>query len=373
MKKLLIVFIGIFLLFSGCDDKENIGQIEKSKEVIKIGILLPLTGEGAFWGQNAKKGIEIAITEIEKLDTRFNYEYIWEDSNTNPKQAITAFQKMLVIDNIKYSIVDMISSNVLAIAPIAEKNKVIILSPGASSPKITNAGDYIFRNWPSDSLQGKENAMIAKKMKWKNIAILKVNNDYGVGLSEAFKKNLDKDMNILIEETYKQGEKEFKTILQKIKESNPDGIYLLAYPQEIPIILKQSHELNIQTVFLGTETFENKKIIEQAGEGAEGIIYTFPKAPDIKETKVKRFRAKYKAKYNEDIGTPADVAYDALHLIIQAIESSNNNVNEVKKYLYNIRDYNGASGKFSIDKNGDAIKSFDLKTVKNGNFILFEK
>lgn len=373
MKKLLIVIFGMLLFFGGCEEKENMGQIEKTKKNIKIGILLPLTGEGAFWGQNAKKGIEIAISEIEKQNNQFKYKYIWEDSNTNSKQAVSAFQKMLATDNIKYSIVDMISSNVLAIAPIAEKNKVIVISPGASSPKITNAGDYIFRNWPSDSLQGKDNAMIAKKMKWKNIAILKVNNDYGLGLSKAFKNNLDKDIKIVIEETYTQGEKEFKTILQKIKESNPDGIYLLAYPQEIPIILKQSHELNFKTVFLGTETFENKKIIEQAGEGAEGIIYTFPKAPDVNEAKVKIFREKYRARYNEDIGTPADVAYDALHLIVQAIEANTNNVNEVKKFLYNTRNYNGASGEFSIDENGDAIKSFDLKTVKNGNFILLQK
>src|SRR6187402_2557156 len=128
-----IVLTTTLFIMAGCT------SVDDSKEV-KIGVMLPLTGEGATWGNNAKNAIQLAIDEIDRRPTRFKYKFIFEDSRTDAKTAVTSFTKLTQVDKVKYSIVDMISSNVLAIAPIANKDKVIILSPGASSPAITQAG-----------------------------------------------------------------------------------------------------------------------------------------------------------------------------------------------------------------------------------------
>lgn len=341
----------------------------EENNVITIGILLPMTGDGSAWGKNAQKGIQIAQDELKNQKTQFRYSFIEEDSGTNPSKAVSAFTKLVSVDKVRFCIVDMISSDVLAIAPIAEKNQVIIISPGASNPKITDAGDYVFRNWPSDALQGKESARVVQEnLKWKRVAILRINNDYGEGLSQVFRKEVDGRVNIVADEVYKAGESDFRTQIQKIKESSPDGVYLLAYPQEAPIIFKQAKELDLGKPFLGTETFETKEILQIAGDAAEGAIYTYPKSPDANNAVVKSFREAHMKRFNEPFGVPGDVAYDALRMLVKAIEEGKGDTEQVKAALYKSVDFPGASGPITIDVKGDAVKPFELKTIRGGKF-----
>ena len=373
MKKRITVYIVIVLLtLVGCDSRsKNREATNNDKVVIKVGVMLPLTGEGSYWGLNAKKGIQLGFNELQQ-DLKYTYELIFEDSETDAAKAVSSFNKMISTDGIKYSIVDMISSNVLAIAPIAEKHKIIIISPGASNPKITEAGDYVFRNWPSDALQAKEDARIITEKDWKNIAILKINNDYGVGLSSEFQNNLSDGFKIVVNESYEKGSVDFRTQLQKIKERNPDVIYLLAYPEELPIIFKQAFEIDLKKQFLGTETFESQNLLNKAKNACENALYTYPKSPDENSHIVKEFRENYKKRYKEDFGVPADVAYDALFMLINAIEKGNNKAEDVKTAMYNYKDYQGASGLITIDSNGDAVKHFELKIIKNNKFKIYE-
>lgn len=365
--KIIIVLSTIVFALTGC----NACNQKKSpqKEVVKIGVMLPLTGEGASWGNNAKNAIELAVDEINKKETKYKYDFIYEDSHTDSKVAVTTFNKLVDVDKVKYCIVDMISSNVLAIAPIANEKKVIILSPGASNPKITDAGDYVFRNWPSDALQGEVDAHVASDtLKWKNIAILKINNDYGNGLADVFIKNLNPNSKIVANESYEKGSSNFKTQLLKIKNANPDGVYILSYPEELPMIFKQAKESNLNKTFLGTETFESQQLIDAVGDLANGAIYTFPQSPDSTNDAVKNFRANYQAKFSKAWGTPGDAAYDAVYMYVNAIEQNGNDVEKVKQAFYALKNYQGVSGAVSIDKNGDAIKSFDVKIIQNKSF-----
>jgi len=357
-----------FLFLIGCTSPKN----NESKESVNIGVMMPLTGEGSFWGQNGRKGIELALDQINNRENRFSYNLIIEDSKTEPKTAVSAFTKLVEVDKVNYCLVDMISGNVLAIAPIAERNQVIILSPGASNAKISSAGDYVFRNWPSDALQGEENARIVNDvLGWKNVGILKINNEYGIGLSTVFKENLSSDVTVY-EQTYEQGDVNFRAQLTFLKSKNVEGVYLLAYPQEAPNILLQASELNFKVNFLGTETFESQDLVNRAGSAAEGLLYTFPKSPDTTKAIVQNFRSAFRERYNEDFGTPADVAYDALFMLVDAIEKVGDDVKEVKSELYKYQNYSGASGTYSIDSNGDAIKNFDLKTIMDGEFRFYE-
>jgi branched-chain amino acid transport system substrate-binding protein len=257
----------------------------------------------------------------------------------------------------------------LAIAPIANREKVIILSPGASNPAITNAGDYVFRNWPSDALQGEVDAHVASDtLEWKNIAILRINNDYGAGLDSVFRKNINAGARIVADETYEKGSNDFRTQLLKIRDANADGVYVLSYPEELPVIFRQAKEINLNKTFLGTETFESQQLIENVGDIANGAIYTFPRTPDSSVQVVGNFRRKYLAKFGKPWGTPGDAAYDAIYMLVNGIGQEKNDPEKVKQYLYEIKDYNGASGTVTIDKNGDAIKSFDVKIIQDKTF-----
>ena len=348
------------ITFWSCQNKQN---------VVKIGVSLPLTGsDNSIWGKNALNGINIAIDEVNQLNTKYKYEFIIEDSKSDKNVAVSNLNKFISLYNIKYCVVDMVSDIVLSMAPIAEKNKVIILSPGASASAITQAGDYVFRNWPSDVFQAETQAkVISEVLGWKRIAILSRSDSYGKGLSEELKKDLNSNVQIVYEQYFNEDINDYKTFLYKIKKVNCDGIYLPVYPQQVSQILVQARQLGLTQNFIGTESFEDYNIIKQARDASEGLLYTFPEEPLSDNKVANTFREKYTKKYGK-IGTPADAAYDAVYMLVNSIEKGNNNVEEVKEELHNIKKYQGASGIISMDNNGDAIKPFELKIIKNGKF-----
>lgn len=132
-------------------------------ERVKIGAILELTGEGASYGQDAKRGIDIAVTEINESGgvNGKKIEIIYEDTQAKPALAASATQKLVTQDRVPVIVGALYSSGTLSAAPIAEKSRVVLFSPGSSSPEITKAGNYIFRNWISDIYEGSDLARFA--------------------------------------------------------------------------------------------------------------------------------------------------------------------------------------------------------------------
>jgi len=365
---LIAVFFVSIVFFQACGKKEE-------DNVIKIGAILPLTGSGALWGQNARKGIELALEQANRNNNINNkiFEVIFEDSKTLASQAVTAFRKLIDIHKIQCAVVDMISSNVLAISPIAEREKVVIISPGASSPDITDAGEYTFRNWPSDALQGKVLAkFVATKKEIKRVAILFIENDFGESLTDVFTSTFEElGGSVIIAESFKQGATDFKNQITKVKSKNPEALILFVYPEEAPRLIKQIKSASINIPLFATAEIEDPSILKEPA--VNGIIYTFPKPANKEAPEVKNFIISYKAKYNENPGIVADVAYDAINILIEAIRKVGNDGPRIQKYLLSIKNYKGASGVITFDDNGDLIKPFVIKMIKNGKFILLEE
>ncbi|HOG20435.1 MAG TPA: ABC transporter substrate-binding protein [Salinivirgaceae bacterium] len=173
-KALLWVLLAIVVIVSGYFLWK--GSSTKSDDSIMIGVILPLTGPVAEPGQNALRGIQTA-TDIFNADVNNSkkIKLIIEDSKSEPKTGVSSINKLIFTDNIKIVIGDIMSSVFLACAPIAEKNKIVTISPGASAPEVKNAGDYIFRNYLSDDFDGKVMAnYLVSKERIKNVGIISV-------------------------------------------------------------------------------------------------------------------------------------------------------------------------------------------------------
>lgn len=342
------------------------------KEEIKIGAILPLTGEGAKYGQSAKRGIDLAVEEInlkggikgKKLTV------VYEDSKGDPKEGTSAIQKLITMEKVPAIIGAMASSVTLAVAPIAEKNKVVLLSPASSAPKITYAGDYIFRNCYSDLYEGRKMAhYIYNETTYRKIAIIHINNDYGIGLRDAFRGEFTKlGGNVTATETYGFGTTDFRTQISKIKDANPDAVYIVGYA-EMGRLLVQAKELGLKVPFFSCIMFEDPDILKVAGEVAEGIVYTFPSYnPESKEDVVANFVSSFEKKYNQKPDGFAANAYDALKILVVAIKEGGEKSQQIKKALYSIKNYPGVTGETSFDKNGDVIKLIGIKRVEKGDF-----
>ena len=364
--KIALVVVCVLFIFMGCS--------KESEEGIEIGIIMPVTGPGAVAGKpsfNAAKMVIDSYNENRK-ESEPILDLILEDDQLDAKTGVSAFQKLISVDKVK-AVIGPISSGVaLAIAPIAEKNKTVIIATGASNYKISEAGDYIFRVELSDFEGGREQARIAvSKLNFKKIACIFINNDYGVGLMENFRTEFDSlGGKIILSEGYEKDEKDFKTILLKIKSANPDAIFFI-FNTEIINFVEQKYQLNIPGKIFTTPVFEDQKYLDGLGKLAEGILYvyygTFNSASSSNNSK--NFVKKYKEIYNDAPNYYAALAFDATSVLVKALKNASFNTSILKDEIVKIKNFEGATGVMSFDENGDVTKPVTLKTVKEGKFV----
>jgi len=347
-------------------------QIRKEEKEIKIGAILPLTGDGATYGERVKKGIELAMSEINTQGfIGKKISIIFEDDKLDPAIGVSVFQKLATVDKVPCVIGPISSGVVLAVAPLANKYRVVVLSPYASNYKISEAGEYIFRNYPSDAVQGVIDAKVAIKMGFRKAAVLNINSDYGVGLKIVFEREFTKlGGEIVYSESFNTGETDFRSYLTKIKNSKAEFIFLPGNEKEIGLILIQAKELKLNLPIISTDAFLPEPIIKTVGKAAEGVIFTT--FYEYKGKEYTEFYRKYKKKYGEEPSLLEGLGYDAMWVIAKAIEmvvQSNERITSQKiKEALSKLEINGATGKIRFDKNGDLVgqeERFIVQRIKN--------
>ncbi|KKT34539.1 MAG: Extracellular ligand-binding receptor [Parcubacteria group bacterium GW2011_GWA2_44_12] len=376
MKKFGLLCAGIALvaLAAGCshlqqptsdqpDDSQKPPAKQAEGEPIKIGFIGPLTGDVANLGQDTLKATQLAIAEVnaEGGISGKPLELIAEDGACNAKASAEAGNKLINLDKIPVILGGLCSGETNAFAPTAEQNKVVVLSPCSSAPNITQAGDYIFRTYPSDTFQGKFAAEYAyNTLGKKQAAVLAVLGDYGQGIKNTFMGRF-KELGgtIVLAEDYNQESRDLRTELTKIKAGNADMIYFIAYTEAGIVGLKQAKELGLTIPVLSGDALDDPKVHENSF--AEGLMYTVPSAPLTEEWKQKVIAAGG----NPTLCTP--YAYNNVKIIADIMNRVGTDATAIKDELYKVKDYPGVSGPVTIDENGDlATATYDVKIVKNG-------
>jgi len=162
---------------------------------------------------------------------------------------------------------------------------------------------------------------------------------------------------------------DFKTNLLKIKEQNPDALYVFHIPALLGIIIKQAKELSIEFPILTFHNIEDPSAKTTGGDSLEGVIYTSPVRSEIG----KKFFTDFEQEYGSEPNIFSDAAYDAVNLIFEAIERNGLEIDKIREYLENIKNYQGATGNISFDKNRDIKRDYIIKTIKNGQFVPYEE
>ncbi len=357
----LVIIVGLVFVFEG----------EKKEEEIRIGFMTDLSGPASAYGLEIQRGAQLAIDDIKKQNEDIKLDVIFEDDKCSGLEGATIANKFINIDKLKVTGGTVCSTVAMSIAPIMEENKVIHLATGASSPELSEAGDYIFRVWPSDDFEAIVLAEhVSSKLNIKNIGILCVNSEFAGPLKDAFSQKFkEKGGNILGLETYNVNEKDFKTQLSKLTTKNIEAIYLITNPPELPIILKQIKELNFEGDILSYgPAVQAEGVIDSAKENIEGLYYAHPDQRDSEW-----FRQQYSSFYDAQPGLGAGVGYDTLMLLYKASSKCGSDDSKcVKEFLYNIKNYAGASGKISFDENGDVFIPAVIKQIKNGKPVVIQ-
>lgn len=364
--KIVIVIVIVIVVIIGI----WYGVSRKPKEeVIKIGAILSLTGDLSKYGEGVKNAINMAIEDSEL--TERSILIIEDDHSCVPKDSVSAAHKLIDIDKVDVIIGPLCSSSTLSVAPIAEENRTILISPSATSSSITTAGDYIFRTIISDKLKSIKVAEFAYAKNYKKGGLLhNIANDSFVQQREDVREAFTGlGGGIVVEESFQTQETDFRSQLTKIKNSDTEIVFFAAWPKEIGLFLKQAKEMGIDLPFISADAVtEDPDVIEIGGEAAEGVLYAFHTTPENKE--YRDFVAVYKEKFGEEPPAYCAEAYDAVILAIQAIKENDGTKEGRKNKLYQVgQNYVGASGEITFDENGDVSKPFIIKAIKNGQFV----
>ena len=342
----------------GCNN-----NIDKTK-AIKVGAVIPLSGEVATYGESLKKGFDLAVSE-----ENGKFVIVYEDSKADKNTGISAINKLISIDNVKFVFSDATSGVTLAIAPVAEKNKVILFDAIATSDAIIKSGDYVFRNAPSNYKQAiKAAAFIIEDLKEKDIAIIFNQTDYGVNLSEKFRSELKKqNLTAIFEAGYQDGTTDFKTILTKLKSSNAKAVFVPGNYEETANMLKQARQMGINIPFVGTDGAYSPKLIEIAGKATDNFYLTMM-GVDVNNEMYKKFVSIYNAKYGDEPDVFTTYGYEAAKILFQSISNCGNDAEKVKQYLYS-NTFTSFTGQLKFDSDGEVIRDYVILKISNGNFV----
>src|SRR4051812_24034996 len=345
-----------------------------AQDVIKIGEFASLTGGSASFGQQSHRGTALAIEEINAAGGVLGkkLQLITEDDQSLAGQPATAVQKLIAQDKVVAILGEVASSKSLEAAPICQQAGIPMISPASTNPKVTEVGDYIFRVCFIDPFQGTVMAKYALSKGWKKVAVLvDVKQDYSVGLNEFFVKYFkEHGGEIVREQKYSSGDKDFKPQLTSLKAANPDAIFVPGYYAEVALIGKQARLLGLKMPLLGGDGWVGDSLLKVAGNSLDGSFFSAHFSSDDVNPVVQNFVKKFRAKYNGD--TPDDMAalgYDSAMILAEAVKrAGTTDGKKLRDAIAATKSHAGITGSITLDANRNAAKPAVILTIADGGF-----
>lgn len=372
----MVVLLSVGLLLTGCGGDKAKPAAQASNE-IKIGGNFELTGGVANFGKQTSNGILLAFKEINAAGgvNGKQLKLIMADNKSEPAEAVNAVTKLITQDKVVAVMGPVVSSNVLATLQIAETNKIPVMTATGTNEKITVDGGkvrpFAFRACFIDPFQGLVMANFATNTLKVKTAVIYVDqsSDYSKGLKQSFEATFVKNGGkVLSTEAFLQKDQDFKATLTKIKALNPDVIYIPAYYEEVGKIVKQARELGITIPMIGTDGWDDPKVVEVAGAKAlNNTFFSNHYSAQDTDPAVVKFVAAYKKEYNQDPSALAALGYDSGLMLADALKRANSNDGtKIAEALAQTKGLQVSTGILSIDSNHNPIKSAVVIEMKDG-------
>jgi branched-chain amino acid transport system substrate-binding protein len=350
-------------------------QAADVKEPLRIGWIGPMSGPTAKYGAyQAAMLAEADINAAGGIRGR-PLKLIFQDGKASGRESVTAANYLINVEHVHYIVGGHCTPESLPISSVAERNKVLMMAAITSSPKLTPAGDYVFRVTAVNT-QGVDKLLpyIQQHSLGKRFGVIYEETDYAEGLGEYFRQKAPSfGFEVATFDGYAPGEQDFRGILTRIKQARLDGLYIsVQAPDAAVLIAQRMRELGINALILGNELTGNAaQLGAQTGTLFEGLIFAEPRF-DRESPAVKALRLKFKEHFGAadlPYGIWTAEAYDAVRVMADAIGRCGDDVEKVKNCLYQTRSYPGVSGPIGFDENGDGTKSYVLKTVRQGQIV----
>jgi branched-chain amino acid transport system substrate-binding protein len=352
-----------------------------SAEPIKMGSVMRLS-IGAEDGIPCRRGVEMAVAEVNKaggINGR-QVELITENEKDSPAASVNAVQKLINVDKVIAMVGPMTSGDVMAAVKIVDEAKVVMVTPTATTPKLSGAAAYVYRGCSRIDTQAKVlTDYVAKNWKPKTVAIFFSNEPYGKGCAALFTKFFEKHgIKVVATESFMRGSRDFKPQLTTIKAANPDILFIPGYTPETAPAAVQARQLGMKQRILGVYGDMNPGYIKLAGKAAEGHLIGGEYDEAYNTPKNKKFIKDYAelVKKNNDPYNImfAALSYDAASMILAGMKQNGPASEGIKKYLDNVKDFDGVTGKLSFSKEHDVVRAGTdgvyLLEVKGGKYVV---
>ena len=366
----MLTLICMLSISAGCEPKETVS----SKPLVRLGEFSSLTGREAGLGQYTHMGVLLALEELNAAGGVLGrpIEVIAEDTQSKAGEAVTATRKLVSRDHVVALIGEGASGRCLEGAPIAQENHIPLVTPAATNPRVTELGDYIFRVCFTDPFQGTVMAKFAREsLHVRRVGVLvDVASPYSVGLAEFFRQRFLADGGeIVAEQKFSGGDKDFRAQLTTIKAAKPDAIFAPSYYGDAGLILLQARQLGITVPFLGGDGYEAPELVQVAGAAADGAYFPVHFSLDSTEARSREFVRKFTARFQKPPTGVSALGYDALMLLADAMRRANSTDGPaVRAALAATRDFAGVTGRIAMDAGRNAQKSAAIIRVEGGRF-----
>lgn len=333
---------------------------------VVIGVMLPQTGLSAALGEQMMNGIKLAINES---TAKMNVRLVVEDDQCDAKAGVAAAQKLVSVDNVDAILGPICTVAILSSSSLIEEAKIPRITTGMVLQKTANAGDYHFSFLPEMRHQMNAIATYAKAHGLTTVGSLALNDDLGRESVSELKKSLDAEgVAVVAEEYFDRSETDFKTALAKVNAHNSDAVYILGYVSNMIQMVKQANELGMKKPILSWNLFQDHQVLS-LGLLAEQVIFTYPEDPRYLSVK-SSFHQHYIEQFGKEPTLYAANAYDSYRILSDAISLCKKDRECIKRYLYAIKNYEGANGFLTVDNKGVGQRSqVSLKTVRNRLFV----
>ena len=353
-----------------------------SGDTIKIGANFELTGNVANYGSATYDGLKLAVKEANDAGgiNGKKIELVAVDNKSTAEEAVNAATKLISSDGVKIVVGPAVTANVIAESQVANDNEVPVVAPDATSPAVTvengKVKPYIFRSCFIDPQQGEVMAKFAHENLKAKTAVIYVDNssDYSKSLGQVFKEKFEAAGGKVVgSEAFLAKDTDFKATLTTIKNYNADVVFIPAYYEEVGKIVKQARELGITCPLLGTDGWDDTKVVDIAGADALNNTY-FSTHYSEKDEAVQGFLQAFEAEYGHKPNVFAALGYDAGKMIIDAIKrAGSDDPKAIAKALAETKDLQVGTGKITMDKNHNPIKEAVILEMKNGDKIMKAK
>jgi branched-chain amino acid transport system substrate-binding protein len=339
---------------------------EDSNE-IRLGATLPLSGDIAPYGNLIRDGIEFAATDLRKMGYSLSIDY--EDVPTPGASALSAINKLIVDKQIHALVANFWNPIIPIMAPAITRANIIAFHTAAVDDPILDSGHTIFS---TNSKIRDEAAKIAnyvyEDLGARTACVLYIGTSFGENYKHHFTSKFENlGGKVVFSDLTKLGETDLRTVLTKIKFSSCEVLFAAYFGTNLGLVLKQAGAVGLTKQIMAVYEAEDPSVLAVAGLAAEGLRFFVPE-PKRESKAIVDFRQRFSTRFGYNPRILASNAYDAVTILVKFLSECKGDVSCTSTKIYGLREYDGVSGKFSIDSDGAATKEFVLKVVRNGKF-----